>query len=215
MTTRFQRARQILVRVILAAGLLALLGLLWFAPRAGRYLVVQNTLERSDVIVVLAGARVERWLEDVDLYRDGWAPRIVLSAGRIEDAEIRLHEMGIRFPGDAELARDAMVQMKIPPGAITILPYAVDNTAQEAEAVHELSTAAGWRRLIVVTSAYHTRRTSFTFSRELRGTPVRALVRATRYDLSTPDRWWTDRADFRFVSFELQRLLAYRLGLRG
>lgn len=199
----------------LAAAALGLAGaaLLCFLPFAGRYLVVQQPLERSDAIVVLAGARVERWLEAVDLFRAGWAPRIVLSRGRIESAEVRLQEMGIRFPADADLVRDAMVQMKVPADAITVLPESLDNTAQEAVAVRRMATASGWSRIIVVTSKYHSRRAGYAFAREFRGAPVRVVMRSTDYDTAVPSRWWTTRQDFRYVTSELQKLAAYRLGL--
>lgn len=209
------RLRRLLVRTGVLLVLLLLLAGVWFFPRAGRYLVVEDSLVKSDAIVVLAGARVERWLEAVDLYREGWAPRIVLSAGPVDDAELRLRDMGIRIPTDAELARGAMIQLKVPAGAISIFPYSLDNTAQEAEAVRVTAAAEGWHQVIVLTSKYHTRRASFAFSRELRGTGVGALMRATRYDIATPDRWWSRRADFRFVTSELQKLVAYRLGLGG
>jgi uncharacterized SAM-binding protein YcdF (DUF218 family) len=214
-STGHRPLRRLLVRTAALVIILVVLGAAWFLPRAGRYLIVEDPLAKSDAIVVLAGSRVERWLEAVDLYREGWAPRIVLSAGREEEAEALLRQKGIRFPSDAELARDAMIQLHVPADAIAITPERLDNTAQEAESVRMIARAQGWHQLIVVTSKYHTRRTSFAVSRALRGSGIRILVRPTRYDTSTPDRWWTNRADFRFVTSELQKLLAYRLGLGG
>jgi uncharacterized SAM-binding protein YcdF (DUF218 family) len=209
----FTRIRRIVLRAAVAAVLVAMVAAAVLLRGAGRYLVVAQALQRSDAIVVLGGTRVERWLEAVDLYREGWSPRIVLSQGRVEAAELRLRQSGIRFPSEIELVRDAMVQMQVPASAIVVLPALLDNTAEEAMAVREAAAAAGWRRLIVVTSNYHTRRTLFAFERELRGTSIETRVRATRYDLVMPDRWWTVRADFRYVVSELQKLLAYRLGL--
>jgi hypothetical protein len=54
-----------------------------------------------------------------------------------------------------------------------------------------------------------------TFRREFPDTPIRVIVRAARDDRAVPSRWWTRRGDFRYVVSELQKLLAYRLGLRG
>jgi uncharacterized SAM-binding protein YcdF (DUF218 family) len=207
--------RRALLRVTAGVAVLGAAALVCFLPFAGRYLVTEDALERSDAIVVLAGARAERWLEAVDLYRAGWAPHILLSRGRIEDAELKLQEMGIQFPEEAVLVRDAMVQMKIPPEAIAFIPGAIDNTAGEAAATRAIAAAAGWRRVIVVTSKYHSRRTRFAFDREFRGVAIRVLVRPSRYDTVTPERWWTRRADVRYVTSELQKLLAYRLGLGG
>jgi uncharacterized SAM-binding protein YcdF (DUF218 family) len=197
------------------AALLALLAFSCFLPFAGRYLVHEQPLARADAIVVLSGSRVERWMEGVELYHEGWAPLVVLSPGRIEDAEIRLRASGVRFPADADLIRDAMIQMRVPREAIAELPSPLDNTAQEAAAVHERAIAAGWRRVIVVTSKYHTRRTGFAFNRELEGTGIEVIVRGTRHDSIEPTRWWTDRHDVRWVASELPKLAAYRLGLGG
>jgi hypothetical protein len=131
--------RRILARTVTAASILVTVAGIAFFPFAGRYLVYENSLEKSDAIVILAGARVERWLEGVDLYRGGWAPRIVISPGRMEDAELQIRSMGIRFPSDAELARDAVLQMKVPESAVEALPGSLDNTAQEAAAVRALA----------------------------------------------------------------------------
>ena len=205
--------RRIIVRTIAVTAVVLAVAAAAFLPFAGRYLVYEDPVDHADAIVVLAGARVERWLEGVELYRDGRAPRILISPGRIEDAEQRLHRMGIRFPSDAELARDAMIQMHVPPDAVETLPESLDNTAQEAAAVHAVAQQRQWSRLIVVTSKYHTRRARFTFIREFAGSRVQILMRASRYDTSTPERWWAHRADSRYVASELEKLLAYRLGL--
>ena len=205
--------RRILGRAIRATILLLLLAGAAFFPFAGRYLVYEDALQKSDAIVVLAGARVERWLEAVEVYRSGWAPRILISPGRIESAEVQLHSMGIRFPSDADLARDAMVQLEVPAAAVETLPGSLDNTADEAAAVYALAATRHWSRLIVVTSKYHTRRARFAFVREFAGSNVQILIRGSRYDTATPARWWTTRADIRYVPSELEKLLAYKLGL--
>ena len=214
-STAPRRLRRLLARAVVLLFVLLVFASAWFVPRAGRLLIAEDPLARADAIVVLAGSRAERWLEAVDLYRDGWAPRIVLSPGHVEPAEALLRERGVPFPSDAELAREAMTRLNVPATAVSILPYDLDNTAQEAEAVHRAAAAGGWRQVIVVTSKYHTRRTAFAFSRELRGSGIRAIVRASRYDPFDPERWWTRRPDFRIVTYELQKLLAYRLGLGG
>jgi uncharacterized SAM-binding protein YcdF (DUF218 family) len=205
--------RRILQRLVAAVVIVLSVAGLAFLPFAGRYLLYEDPLEKSDAIVVLAGARVERWLEGVELYRAGWAPRLVISPGRMEDAEIQIRRMGIRFPSDAELARDAIVQMKVPESAVETLPGTLDNTAQEAAAVHEMAAARHWQRVIIVTSKYHTRRARFAFVRELARANVQVLMRASRYDPSNPARWWTTRADARYVASELEKLIAYKLGL--
>lgn len=207
------RPRRAIGRVFVAIAALALVTPACCFPFAGRFLVREDPLEPADAIVVLAGARVERWLEGVELFRERRAPTIVLSPGRLEKAEMALRAKGVRLPTEVELARDAMLQLGVPAAAIQIFPDNVDNTAQEAEALHRLVRQTQWQRFIVVTSRYHTRRTGFAFRRAFRDSPVRILIRASRYDESDPARWWRHRADIRIVTSELPKLVAYGLGL--
>lgn len=184
-------------------------------PRAGRFLIIDEPLQPADALVVLAGARVDRWLEAVDLYREGKAKNILLSPGYLESAEVRLRASGIHYPAATDLIRDAMVQMGIPASAITAMPDGVDNTAHEALFARRIALERGWKSVTVVTSPYHTRRSLFAFEREMRGTGIDVQVRGTRYDEVDPDRWWKRRGDFRYVTWELQKLAAYLLGVRS
>lgn len=191
----------------------ALITTIWAWPRAGRYLVVETPLEPADAVIVLAGPRAGRWLEAVELHKEKIAPSILLSAGRIEPAEDALRAQGIRFPREVDLVREAMQQMGVPANAIEAFPDTVDNTAAEATIARDIARARGWRRVIVVTAKYHTRRSLYAFEREFRGTGINVHVRGTRFDTSRPDQWWKHRADTRFVLSEYPKLLAYRLGL--
>jgi uncharacterized SAM-binding protein YcdF (DUF218 family) len=210
--TRVRRraAFVLIVLLVLAAGMLG-----WFVVNGGRYLQHEDPLQKADAIFVLAGTRVERPLEAVDLYKEGWAPLIVLSPGRPEPGERLLRERGIRFPTEVELEGNAVAQLGIPPAAIIATNGYVDNTSQEANLLRAMVKARGWRRVIIVTSKYHTRRASFAFTRGLEGTGAQVVMRASRYDSSDPAGWWRSRADLRFAVEEWEKLIAYRLGLGG
>ena len=194
-------------------GLLALSALLLFLPFAGRILVRIDPLQASDLIFVLGGARVERWLEAVDLYKEGWAPRIVLSPGYVEPAEAALRTRGVEFPREGDLGRQAALALGIPANAISVLPDTVDNTAEEAVALERMFPPGQLHRVIVVTSGYHTRRAGFAFRRQFADSPVQVIVRASRHSAAQPSRWWRHRADIRFVTSEWPKLAAYLAGL--
>jgi uncharacterized SAM-binding protein YcdF (DUF218 family) len=200
--------RTLLFLLLLAAG-----GAGWLFFYGGRYLQHEDPLQKADAILVLGGARAERWLEAFDLYKDGYAPVIMLSPERLERGEVLLQARGIRFPRIVELQRDALVQLGVPATAILTPGVSVDNTAHEAALLRETAQARGWTRVIVVTSKFHTRRSGFALRRALSGTGTAILMRASRYDPADPARWWRTRGDVRFVSSEWQKLILYRLGL--
>lgn len=209
------RTLSALRRLTIIASVLAVVTAFALLPFAGRFLEREDPLARVDALFVLEGAHAERWMEAADVFKAGYAPTIVLSPGQREQSEAILRARGVIYPSNPMLARSALLQMGVPASAIVLPDGAVDNTGEEAALLRELASSHGWRRVMVITSKYHCRRTAFAFRQALRGSGVAAIVRATRYDTSDPAHWWRNRADVRYVLSELQKLLAYRLGFGG
>jgi uncharacterized SAM-binding protein YcdF (DUF218 family) len=203
--TRIQRFIAIALVAVAAAG---------FAG-AGRMVVHEDALQTADAIYVLGGNWEQRWLEAADLYAEHYAPMIVLSRGTITAAERELQRRGVPYPASAELGRNALVQhLHIPATAVEVLSDSVDNTAQEAEAIRALAAARHWHKLIVITDRASTRRAGFAMRRVL-GPGIDVIVRASRLDDFPANRWWRRRADFRTTFYEVPKLVAYWLGLKG
>lgn len=200
-------------RTLIALAAVAVCAAAWCFLEAGRYLQHEDPLQHADALFVLAGSRLERTLEAVDLYQAGYAPVMLLSPGREEPAEVAARARGLRFPREAEPLRQALTGIGIPRDAVLIGDGSVDNTADEAAMLTRIAHARGWHRVIVVTSKYHTRRTGFAMRRALEGSGVEIVVHASRYDPADPARWWRHRRDVRFLMEEWPKLLAYRLGL--
>jgi uncharacterized SAM-binding protein YcdF (DUF218 family) len=192
--------------VLLCIGLFLSLG--WFV-------VSVDDPQPADVIFVLAGSRINRALEAVDLYRRGLAPRIVMSGGSRESGERDLERQGIHVASEVENARRLLVtRLGVPEDAITILPEEVDNTAQEAEAIRKHAVEAGWTKLIVVAGCASTRRAGYALRRVF-DKSVTVIVRCNPHEMFAPARWWAARWSFRATFYEAPKLIAYWLGLRG
>ncbi len=185
----------------------------WAARHAGDWLVAEDPLAPADAILVLAGTRLERPLEAADVYRQGWAPLIVMTDEVHEPAERWADAHGLHYPTKIELARDILVKLGIPKDAIQLLQGPNDSTADEARTLHALATQQRWRRIIVVTSKLHTRRGGYALRRELAGLGIDVRMHASRYDLADPARWWANHATTRTVLLEWEKSIAYRLHL--
>lgn len=201
-------------RVVLVAGLLLLLAAGAYGCRhAGTFLVAEDPLTPADAIFVLAGTRVERPLEAADLYFAGYAPRIVLTRTAAEqEATDIAGARGGQIATSSDAARDLLLSLGVPAGGVVVPARLHDNTAEEAATLRALATEHAWTQVIVVSSPYHLRRTALACRRALRGTGVRVIMRGTRYDTSTPERWWTRRADVRWLASEFPKLIAYAVG---
>jgi len=205
------RHRRIGVPLLAAAFALAIFGFV----RLGRFLTAPDPLNKADAIYVLGGSIIDRSLEALHLYREGYAPRIVLSPDKRENGAAALERQGVHMPSTAEVVRDLFVnKLGVPAADILVIPGSVDNTAQEADAVRPLINAGRWKRLIVITDCATTRRAGYALRRAI-GPDVSVISRCSRYDPYNPDRWWQSRADFRTTFYEAPKLLAYWLGLKG
>jgi len=203
---RILRLCKLLLTACAAAALISL-------PFAGRFFSAADPLQRGDAIVVLAGSRVDRWLEAVDLFKEGWAPKILLSPGPVSKLEVELRAKGLKLPREGDLARDAVISLGVPADAVSVMPDGVDNTAAEAVALRRALPPGSSRRIIVVTSTYHLRRAGYAFRRELAGTGIEIVMHGSRYTEARPSRWWTRRDDVRYLMNEMPKYLAYLVGL--
>jgi uncharacterized SAM-binding protein YcdF (DUF218 family) len=176
----------------------------------GRWLIVEDPLDRAQAIVVLSGRIPERAKEAARLYNAGFAPQIWLT--RTNEPAASLQEMHIAYIGEDFFNSRVLMHEGVPSNAIRVLEPSVDNTADEIRAIaEELSREKGGSVIIVTTKA-HTRRVR-TLWRELSGGRGRAIVRAAPTDLFSPDHWWRSTGDALAVVREVLGLLNAWAGL--
>jgi len=195
------------------AALLALVLIGFFLLRGlGAWLVVQDPLHKADAIVVLGGTMYERQMEAVDLFKEGWAPKIYVLRELADWGEAELMARGVTYTRLVDLQIDTMTTLGVPRDRIDVLD-AAGSTAEEAQHVLRLATEQKFSTLIIVTSKQHTRRARLVMNRRLQPAGVTVIVRASRYDRSNVTQWWTERGTLRFTLFETQRLLGYWIGV--
>jgi uncharacterized SAM-binding protein YcdF (DUF218 family) len=207
----FVAVKRNLLRIAAFAALL-LIPAAVAAPRLGAWLVVEDPLQKADALFVLGGTMYERPLEAVDLFHEGWAPRMLLLRQIPDEGEAELLRRGVPFQREIDLQVDVLMRLGVPREAIEILSEE-NSTKDEADALREIVAAQGWRRVIVITSKQHTRRARMVMNQRLAGSGSQAIVRASRYDNSDVDGWWRNRSTLRFTLFETQRLFAYWVGI--
>jgi uncharacterized SAM-binding protein YcdF (DUF218 family) len=208
----FPRSR-VRFRIALTAVILVVAGGIVGLATLGRFMAAEDPLQHADAIFVFAGTRVERPMEAYDLYHAGYAPRVVVTRAVEEQATTLALQKGVHIVTDVEVNIDLLRALGVPQAALIVPDRVHDNTAMEAQTLRDLAVRYHWHRVILVTSKYHLRRALVAATRELRGTGVELIRRGSRYDPSTPDRWWRRRSDIRWLLSEVPKLVAYELGL--
>ncbi len=166
---------------------------LWIllAPFLADRLIVEKPLERADVILVLSGssAYLERTEKAAEIYKLAVAPKIVLTDDGEKTGWSRSEKRNIPY---VELAQRNLIAQGVPNESIEIIKPIGSGTIYEAQAFVEKSRQENWKRILIVTSAYHTRRALQTFANVFAGETVEVGIAAPPPGLQTPlpDYWW-------------------------
>jgi uncharacterized SAM-binding protein YcdF (DUF218 family) len=149
------------VAVCFLTGLAAWIAVSWVAASC---LAVEKPLQSADAIFVLSGsdAYIERADEAAKLFKEKIAPKIFLTNDGLKSGWSQNEQ---RNPYFVERARSELIAQGVPAEAIETLPGIVEGTNDEANLLVKISVERNLKSLLLVTSAYHTRRTLWTFER--------------------------------------------------
>src|SRR5271165_6047131 len=174
-----------LVGVVFLSALIFLLSI-------GRWLVLEDLLEKAQAIVVLSGRMPMRAMEAAKLYREGYAPKVWLTHSTEPGAT--LEAIGISYAGEDSYNLRVLIHEGVPTDDIRVLEPAIVNTADEIAAVSAALEAGKGSSVIIVTSKVHTRRVHILWHR-LVADRERAIIRAASDDPFEPRRWWRTTGD--------------------
>src|SRR5688572_537596 len=93
--------------------------------------------------------------------------------------------------------------------SVAIMPRRVKNTYDEALALAEYQKTHPFRRVVVVTSPYHTRRALAVFTAVLGAKAVIGVEPASDFSPARPATWWAAAYDRAYVPYEWTALVWY------
>ena len=190
-----------------------LLGCAWLIAWMGaRLLIVSAPLHHADAIIVLSGSRAftERASLAADLYKAGQSSRIILTNDDQRGGWSNVEQRNLYFYESA--ARELRL-FGVPEAAITVIPQPVSSTRDEALLIRDYCERAQLQSILVVTSAYHSRRALRTFRRvfEGNGKTVGLMATVPGWQSPEPAFWWRYRRGWPMVAGEYLKLGYYVL----
>jgi len=160
---------------------------------AGNFWVVDEGPVAADAIVILGDDNfpADRATRASELIKAGWAPRVIASGRYLRP-----------YASIAELEEHDLANLGVPQSAIVRFAHHAENTREEAIALSQFISSHGWKRIIVVTSNFHTRRSRYICERAFPPGTVLRVVAARDADFD-PDNWWRMRLGVKILAHEL------------
>jgi len=156
---------------------LAVLGLAVFWG-IGFYLSPQDSLQKADAIVVVSGGQTQsRAAKGIDLYKEGYAPKIIFSGAALDDG-----------PSNAFAMRDLALSEGVPAKSI-LIDEKSQNTYENAVNSKTILDELQAKKIILVTSPYHQRRANQTFEKVL-GSNYEIIGVSAYDDRWSKSQWW-------------------------
>lgn len=178
----------------------------------GEFLVRDDVPVKSDAALVLnTGLEYyPRLIEAADIFKKGLADRIIINGDRKTDSLRYLEEEG--FISCCSWYEDSMrilEMLGVPRHSITAIS-AEDayDTNTEAEDVGTAIIAMEYKRIILITSRFHTRRSAHIWE-EMYRDRLNVISVSAKTDPFDPASWWKDGRQIRWVLAEYGAWIFY------
>jgi uncharacterized SAM-binding protein YcdF (DUF218 family) len=187
-------------KIGLWAAVIIVIVMIFCLINAGRFLVVNDSIQKSDAIIVLSGDKGERIEKAAELYHKGYGRYFVISGGIVYNNVTM-----------AQLMMQHAIELGVPKKAI-ILEDRADSTYENAHFTKKVLKSYPIHTAIVVTSNYHLRRTRLIFSREFKDTAIKLSYAGAKDQYFNETKWWSNNKSIMITINEYIKMAGYALG---
>jgi uncharacterized SAM-binding protein YcdF (DUF218 family) len=185
---------------------------LLIAPFLAKGLIIEKPLEKADAILVLSGSSlyIERTQKAAEVYKKGAAPVVFLTDDGDRTGWSKIEKRNIPY---VEMARRNLISQGVPAEAIVILQPQVTGTIYEARVLAEKAKTENLQSIVIVTSAYHSRRALWVFERFFAEnnlhTEFGIVPAAAGVQTPPPFVWWLTAKGWGSVGAEYLKFAVY------
>jgi uncharacterized SAM-binding protein YcdF (DUF218 family) len=156
--------------------------------RYAQFFTVNTGTRGADALVVLAGGILTRLPRAIELYQQGYAPRLILTEQRQNYPALR-HVCGDEWQLAPSIIA-ALHATATPVYLQSLKPGGVTSTFDEAYDLREYCTKNHFKHLIIVTDAHHTRRALYAFQKVFNGTGICVEAMGAANNFFNESNWW-------------------------
>lgn len=188
--------------------------LIWpVAAWAGaKFLITESPLDKAEAIVILGGSATykERAHEAARLLHEGRTQLILITNDNMRGPWSSAEQRNLYY---YERSFDELRNAGVAAQNIEVVMTPVESTYDEAQVIRDYAQQHGLKAILIVTSAYHSRRALWVFERVFRDSGIRlGLVTARPGGESPPPAtWWLSVRGWRLVPSEYVKMVYYMI----
>jgi uncharacterized SAM-binding protein YcdF (DUF218 family) len=151
------------------------------------FFTVHTATKGADALVVLSGIIETRLPRAIALYKDGYAPRILITEER------PLHSLAAQLPCTNRDKAEAIMHLLHADCGLTPVPSqkgGATSTFDEAYDLKDWARKNSYTRIIIVTDDFHTRRALYAFAKVFNGTGIAVEAAGAANELFNEHDWW-------------------------
>jgi uncharacterized SAM-binding protein YcdF (DUF218 family) len=172
--------------------------------------IVNEPLAKADAVIVLRGGLQDRPFEAARLYREGFAPRVLIVGFKPSPTD----QMGFTRR-ENEVVKQVLLKRGVPEAAITEIGGNVSSSVGESQAVREWVTTNRFKRVIIPTEMFQTRRVRWLFGKQMAAAGASIVVEAIEPREYSAAAWWRHEEGLIAFQSEVTRWLYERVKYRG
>ncbi len=173
-------------------------------PLPAKWLIKEDELQKADAMIVLSGGSFDRGNEAARIFKEGYVSKIICPGGN-KAYEYEILEMNMK---ESEVAKMNLQRHHIPDSAIFVVPFGT-STAEEAKFLFPFIKEKNYRKVILLTSLYHTRRARNVFEKEFKNSGVKFIVRGAKSSRFDEYKWWQSEDGLIAMNNEMVKSVYY------
>lgn len=171
---------------------------------AGKYLICEDELSKSDAIFVLSGGTYDRGLQALKLYNDSLSRKIVCTGANVpNDFEC----MGLNYK-ESVITTVFLIRSGVKKSDLKILPFGT-STKEEVDLIVAYCKKHNLNKVIIVSNKFHTRRIYRSVRKAFVDNNIQVIINGAPASNYKEETWWKFETGLITVNNEYIKLMYY------
>ena len=155
--------------------------------RYARWFHIQNATKGADAIICLSGGKFTRVPESLRLWNQGFAPLLFVTDEKPRNSNLKDLELSnLKFANEVTRRMKFSAKWELLPSTTG----GATSTFDEAQDTLVYAEKKGWKKVILVTDEFHTRRSMLAFTKVFEGSQIEVQIAGAPNEIFDAMNWW-------------------------